>query len=134
MLNWGDSRPGNIIYRDFEPVAVLDWEMAAVGPPEVDLAWVTFFQRFWAGMADTYGLPPVPAMFGPAESVLAYEGRSGEKLDRLAWYEAFAGLRFGIILARMSQRSIAFGVQDEPADADDLMMFPTLLDRLLQEI
>jgi aminoglycoside phosphotransferase (APT) family kinase protein len=24
VLNWGDSRPGNIIYRDFAPVAVLD--------------------------------------------------------------------------------------------------------------
>src|SRR5262245_55999684 len=33
VLNWGDSRPGNIIYRDFSPVAVLDWEMATVGPP-----------------------------------------------------------------------------------------------------
>jgi len=27
---------------------VLDWETAGVGPPEVDLAWSTFFQRFFA--------------------------------------------------------------------------------------
>src|SRR4051794_19004263 len=36
VLNWGDSRPGNILYRDFVPAAVLDWEMASIGPPEVD--------------------------------------------------------------------------------------------------
>jgi len=134
VLNWGDSRPGNIIYQDFEPVLVLDWEMASVGPAEVDLAWVTFFQRFWAGMAEQYGLPPVAAMFHPDETVATYQRLSGQTLDRLAWYEAFAGLRFGIILLRMSLRSIAFGVQEEPADPNDLMMFPAMLDRLLEEI
>ena len=33
VLSWGDSRIGNMMYRDFAPVAVLDWEMAAVAPP-----------------------------------------------------------------------------------------------------
>jgi meso-butanediol dehydrogenase/(S,S)-butanediol dehydrogenase/diacetyl reductase len=49
VLNWGDSRPGNIIYRDFEPAAVLDWEMATVGPPEVDVAWTTFLPEVLRG-------------------------------------------------------------------------------------
>ena len=35
-------RIGNMLYRDFAPVAVLDWEMATVGPREVDLAWMIF--------------------------------------------------------------------------------------------
>jgi aminoglycoside phosphotransferase (APT) family kinase protein len=134
ILNWGDARPGNIIYRDFEPVAVLDWEMAGVGPPEVDLAWTTFFQRFFAGFAEQYGLPPVPTMFDRAEAVATYEGLSGDTLDDLAWYEALAGLRFGIILTRMSQRSIAFGVKTMPEDPDDLVMFAPLLDRMLGDL
>ena len=82
VLNWGDSRPGNILYRDFVPAAVLDWEMATIGPPEVDLAWATFFQRFWAGMSESYGLPPVAAMFDPDECVATYERLSGDTLDR----------------------------------------------------
>lgn len=133
VLNWGDSRPGNIIYRDFEPVAVLDWEMATVGPPEVDLAWVTFFQRFFSHLAGQYGLGPVPAMFGRADTVSTYERLSGDALDDLAWYEALAGLRFGIILTRMSLRSIAHGRQERPADADELVMFAPLLERLLDD-
>ena len=32
VLAWGDSRIGNVLYEDFRPVAVLDWEMATVGP------------------------------------------------------------------------------------------------------
>ncbi len=42
VLAWGDSRVGNVLYRDFRPVAVLDWEMATVGPRELDVSWIIF--------------------------------------------------------------------------------------------
>jgi aminoglycoside phosphotransferase (APT) family kinase protein len=32
VLLWGDARLGNVLYRDFRPVAVLDWEMVTLGP------------------------------------------------------------------------------------------------------
>jgi len=134
VLNWGDSRPGNIIYRDFEPVAVLDWEMAGVGPPEADVAWATFFHRFWAFMAARYGAPAVPEMFDRAETSATYERLGGVALDDLAWYEALAGLRFGIILARMSMRSAAFGLAQLPENPDDLIMFVSLQEQLLDEL
>ncbi len=35
VLVWGDSRIGNVLYRDFRPVAVLDWEMATRRPARV---------------------------------------------------------------------------------------------------
>jgi aminoglycoside phosphotransferase (APT) family kinase protein len=133
VLNWGDSRPGNIIYRDFDPVGALDWEMAGIGPPEVDLAWVTFFQRMWASMAEQFGLE-VPALFDRAATVATYERLSGDTLDDLAWYEALGGLRLGIILARMTLRSAAFGLQALPEDPDDLIMFKPLLERLLDDV
>jgi aminoglycoside phosphotransferase (APT) family kinase protein len=134
VLNWGDSRPGNIIYRNFEPAAVLDWEMAGVGPPEVDLAWTTFFQRFWASMAEQNGLPPVPAMFQRDEAKASYESLSGVALDDLRWYEALSGLRFGIILVRMSLRGIEYGMQKPFDDPDDMVMFAPLLESLLEEL
>jgi aminoglycoside phosphotransferase (APT) family kinase protein len=134
VLNWGDSRPGNIIYEDFEPVAVLDWEMAGVGPAEVDVAWTTFFQQFFTSLAEQFGLPAVPPMFGSETTVAAYERLSGVTLERLAWYEAFAGLRFAIILARMNLRGIAFDQQVEPKDPNELVLFAPLLERLLDEI
>ena len=37
VLIWGDSRIGNVLYEDFRPVAVLDWEMATLGPREMDV-------------------------------------------------------------------------------------------------
>ncbi len=134
VVNWGDSRPGNIIYRDFEPVGVLDWEMAGVGPPELDVAWATFFHRFWGFMAGLYGAPPVPEMFRRTDVTATYERVSGEHLDDLAWYEAAAGLRFGIILLRMSHRTIAFGMAEPPAEPNGHVMFTPLLESLLAEL
>ena len=134
VLNWGDARPGNIIYRNFEPAAVLDWEMAGVGPPEVDLAWTTFFQRFFSSVAEQHGLPPVPAMFQRDEAKASYERLSGDTLDDLAWYEALSGLRFGIILVRMSLRSIEYGMQKPVDDPNDMVMFAPLLERLLEDL
>ncbi len=133
VLLWGDGRPGNIIYRDFEPVAVLDWEMAGVGPPEVDVAWTTFFHRFFASFAEQFGLS-VPAMFDPTETAATYERLSGDVLDDLAWYEALAGFRFGIILARMHLRGIAYGQQELPDNPDGLVMFAPLLAQLLEQL
>ncbi|MBV9951878.1 MAG: phosphotransferase family protein [Acidimicrobiia bacterium] len=135
VLNWGDARPGNIIYRDFEPVGILDWEMAGLGPPEIDVAWATFFQRFWVSMAELAGLPPLPAMFERSSAAATYERLGGDRLEDLAWYEALSGLRFGIILARMSLRSVAFGLQDGvPDDPDDLILFAPLLRQLLDDL
>ncbi len=41
-LVWGDARLSNVVYRDFEVAAVLDWEMAIVGDPLLDLGWWIF--------------------------------------------------------------------------------------------
>ncbi len=63
VLCWGDARIGNMMYRDFEPVAVLDWEMASIGPRELDASWIVFahqvFQTDRAGLraARDAGLP-----------------------------------------------------------------------------
>ena len=37
VLTWGDARVANVLFRSCEPVAILDWELAAVGPRELEL-------------------------------------------------------------------------------------------------
>jgi aminoglycoside phosphotransferase (APT) family kinase protein len=39
-LCWGDARLGNVIFRDDEVVAVLDWETAMLADAEAELAWM----------------------------------------------------------------------------------------------
>ena len=134
VLNWGDSRIGNVIYRECRPVAVLDWEMATAGPPEVDVAWMVFMHAFMQDMVGGYGLRGIPDLLRRERVVELYERKSGSRLDELAWYEAFAGLRFGIILLRMGLRSIAFGQMPPAEDPDSLIRFAPLLRRLVAAV
>src|SRR3546814_21009568 len=42
---WGDSNPGNMLFKDDLTVsAVLDFEAAALGPAELDLGWWLFLE------------------------------------------------------------------------------------------
>ena len=42
----GDLRPGNFLYEDARVTALLDWEMAHIGDPVEDLAWI--FRPMWS--------------------------------------------------------------------------------------
>ena len=100
-LSWGDSRIGNVIYRDFEAVAVLDWEMAGLAPGEVDLGWFFLMHRFFTagiGVADLPGFPPED------EGAAAYEQRLGRPIADLEWYVLFAAFRYAAILIRVYQK------------------------------
>jgi len=45
-----------MLFRDFAPVAVLDWEMAGIAPREVDLGWMIYLHRVFQRMCEQYGL------------------------------------------------------------------------------
>ncbi len=60
VLVWGDSRVGNVLYEDFKPVAVLDWEMATLGPREMDAAWMIFAHMVFQELAGLAGMPGLP--------------------------------------------------------------------------
>jgi len=106
-LCWGDSRIGNMVFQDGRCAAVLDWEMATLGPPEMDLAWFLFMDRHHGegvGAARLAGFPE------RAETVARWEARVGRPARDLAWWEAFAGFRFAAILARVAQQMTSFGI------------------------
>lgn len=107
VLNWGDARPSNILVRDFVPVAVLDWEMATLGPPECDVAWFVYLNRF---LSEGVGAPPLPGFRDGAETAALYEELSGRRLGDLHYYQVWAGLRFCVIFLRIIQRMEKQGV------------------------
>jgi|SRR5665213_2773254 aminoglycoside phosphotransferase (APT) family kinase protein len=131
VLNWGDARVGNVLYRDFAPIAVLDWEMATVGPREVDLAWMIFLHEFFHDMAVGFGLPGMNDFMQRDVVIAEYEELTGHTVRNLDWFEVYAALRFAIVSIRTSKRGIAYGTMEEPADPDDLIMFRGLLERML---
>jgi aminoglycoside phosphotransferase (APT) family kinase protein len=130
VFNWGDARIGNMLFRDFEVVGVLDWEMATYGPREVDLAWMIFLHRFFQDLAGRYGFDGLPTFMSREGVATDYEELSGRTVRNLEWFEVFAALRFAIVSVRTTTRGIAYGTQEKPADPDDYIMFRGLMEQM----
>ncbi|MEU0570019.1 phosphotransferase family protein [Nonomuraea sp. NPDC005983] len=131
VLSWGDARIGNVIYRDFTPVAVLDWEMAALGPRELDLAWMIFLHRFFQDITESLGLPGLPDFMRRDDVCRTYRDLTGYEPRDMGFYEMYAALRHGVIMARVWRRRIHFGEQPMPGDPDDLVLHRTTIEELL---
>lgn len=115
VLNWGDARVSNMIFRDCEPVALLDWEMATLGPAEVDLAWFHYMNRQFA---EGLNCPPLPGFLDESETVDLYAELLGRDIHDLSWYQVFAGVRFALTMMRIGLGVIADGVVDPDSDVD----------------
>jgi len=121
-LSWGDGRIGNMMFRDFEVVAVLDWEMASVAPPEVDLGWLCYLHLFFHDIATDLGGAGLPDLLRPVDVAATYSEVSGYRPADLAWFVAFAAVRHGAIMRRVTERAIHFGEAVMPHDVDDLIL------------
>jgi aminoglycoside phosphotransferase (APT) family kinase protein len=131
VLNWGDSRLGNMLFDGLEPVAVLDWEMATLGPKEIDLAWAVFLHRFFDDLAERFEMPAMKDLMVRDRVIATYERLSGEPVRDLEWFEVFAALRFAIVSVRTTARGVAYGQAEPPADPDDVIMFRGLQEQML---
>ncbi|MCU1373536.1 MAG: aminoglycoside phosphotransferase-like protein [Actinomycetia bacterium] len=131
VLSWGDARIGNILYADFEPVAVLDWEMASLGPREIDVAWLQYLHRFFQDLAEGYGMPGLPDLFRRDDVVDAYEAATGHRCRDMDWYAVLAATRHGVVSLRTGIRGVQFGQAPMPDDVDDLIMHRHTLEQML---
>ncbi len=106
-LCWGDSRLPNLIFRDEEVAAVLDWEMAFVGDPAHDLAWWLFLD--WSH-SEGYGIPRLEGLPGREETVARYEALAGRRVEHLFWHEVMAAFRYGVITVRVGRNMLDLGL------------------------
>jgi aminoglycoside phosphotransferase (APT) family kinase protein len=96
VLLWGDARPGNIIFADdLSVAAVLDWEMATVGPREADVGWWLMMDDYARRGAEGDVLD---GFLSSAELVDCYGLTSGRRLDDLAFWTLLASIRLAITL------------------------------------
>ncbi|MEV4999511.1 phosphotransferase family protein [Nocardioides sp. LML1-1-1.1] len=134
VLVWGDARIGNMMYRDFAPVAVLDWEMATLGPRELDIAWMVFAHQVFQEIATMLGLPGMPDFLTPEDVVSTYAEVSGVTPGDLTWYLVHAAVNWGCVFLRTSARQIHFGEIEVPEDPDSVFHHRPLFERLLHEV
>ncbi len=134
VFSWGDARVGNMMFEDFEPVAVLDWEMASVGPREIDLGWMIYIHRFFQDLVEDLGLPGMPHILRRDTVAELYRSLTGYQPRDLDFYTAYAALRHGIVMFRITRRSIRFGEAEMPEDPDHAILHHAHLARMLDGV
>jgi aminoglycoside phosphotransferase (APT) family kinase protein len=105
----GDYSIGNVLYRRDGPglAAIVDWELATIGDPLVDLGWIL---ATWRTADDDIGVLRVDPFDGfptPDELIARYAERSGRDVGRIDWYVVLACFKLAIILEGSFARACA---------------------------
>jgi aminoglycoside phosphotransferase (APT) family kinase protein len=132
VLNWGDARIGNVVYDGLDPVAVLDWEMAAPAPREVDLGWTVYLHRFFQDLTVAFGQPGLPEFFRRDRVEARYARLTGHTPRDMDFYTLYAALRHAIVMLRIAYRQVHFGEVTVPADPDTLILHHGSLRAMVQ--
>jgi aminoglycoside phosphotransferase (APT) family kinase protein len=134
VVTWGDARIGNTMYRDFDPVAVLDWEMATLGPRELDVSWLIFAHRVFQSIAEVMELDGMPDFLAESDVRETYERLTGARLGDLTWYHLYNGVIWCIVFMRTGLRQVHFGEIEQPDDIEVLFHCRPLVEQLLAEV
>jgi aminoglycoside phosphotransferase (APT) family kinase protein len=101
----GDYKLDNVLFAPEPPprlLAVVDWEMASIGDPLVDLAWALIFHpgsegtlRLGMAKEPRFDVAHLP---GRAELVERYGTRAGCNTTTIGWYDVFARWKLAVVL------------------------------------
>ena len=99
---WGDSRCANVMYLpDGEISAVLDWEMASLGDPCMDLAWGIAIDDCNSKGVGAERLPGFP---GPVATIAKWEALTGFSADNFDYFYTLALYKFTVIMIKVVRK------------------------------
>lgn len=102
---WGDSNPGNYLFNPGgDVVAALDFEAAALGPAEIDIAWWFFMDEMLS-----HGHQRLPGLPSREEQLALYEAILGRRVSDLDYFELLAATRIALVIARTGNVLIKAG-------------------------
>ncbi|MDA8046063.1 MAG: phosphotransferase family protein [Actinomycetota bacterium] len=128
-LTWGDSRLGNIIWRDYDAVVVCDWEACALGPTEADVGWWLMFDRM---SFDDLGAPRMEGFPTRDQMIAIYEEVSGREVRDPHYWEVFGAMRFDAIMIVLADRMVDAGLVPAAANMAVANAVTEALARLLE--
>jgi aminoglycoside phosphotransferase (APT) family kinase protein len=107
-LMHGDFHFANVLVRNDSGAlaAIVDWELATVGDPLLDLGHLLATWPIRDGALTPIGVN-APGLPEPSEIIEYYADRSPRDLTDLAWYRVLACYRLGLILEGTHARAFA---------------------------
>jgi aminoglycoside phosphotransferase (APT) family kinase protein len=127
-LSWGDARLGNMIWQDYRCAAILDWEAAALAPPEADIGWWVMFDRM---SFDDMNAPRLQGYPTREEMVAYWEEITGRRVSDIRYWEIFAAMRFCAVFIRLGDRFVRAGLVPAEANVATQNLVTDALARLL---
>ena len=126
---WGDPTPSNTMWRpDGSVAALIDWELAALGPPELDLAWWLYFDDLFSRR---FGITRLEGLPSKAETIAIYERASGRSLRHMDYFDIVVAVRMALIAAGAFDRQVSLGnIPAENNSLDNNLMTLYLAERL----
>jgi aminoglycoside phosphotransferase (APT) family kinase protein len=126
---WGDPTPSNVMFAaDGSVNALIDWELAALGPAELDLAWWLYFDDLFGrrfGVTRLEGLPDRD------ETIAFWEAASGQKARHLGYYDIVAALRMALVAVGAFDRQVGIGnIEPTNKSLNDNFMTQYLAEKL----
>jgi aminoglycoside phosphotransferase (APT) family kinase protein len=114
----GDYHLANVLYRydSGELAAIVDWELATIGDPLIDLGWLL---ATWPEPGAAQKLISVQPWIGfpSAEELVAHYGkRSTRDVSAIRWYGVLACYKLGILLEGTHARACAGKAPRETGD------------------
>jgi aminoglycoside phosphotransferase (APT) family kinase protein len=105
-LAHGDFHLANVLFDPARPVvaAIVDWEMATVADPLLDLGWLL---ATWPASGTALGWAPVDGLAGEDELVARYAERTGADPAAVPWYAVMACFKLGVLLEGTHARACA---------------------------
>jgi aminoglycoside phosphotransferase (APT) family kinase protein len=97
----GDYHLGNVLVDHGRPVlsAIVDWELATIGDPLLDLGWLL---ASWPDPASEspglFEVEPWDGFPAAAELITRYAERSTRDLTAIHWYHVLACYKLGILM------------------------------------
>lgn len=107
----GDLHLANVLLRHDRPAlaAIVDWELATIGDPLVDLGWLlaTWPTGGVAGVEPVTTIEPTEGLPTCDELIRRYGERSDRDLSHIVWYEVLACYKLAIVLEGTHARASA---------------------------
>jgi aminoglycoside phosphotransferase (APT) family kinase protein len=105
----GDFHLANVLFSPSGPAlaAVVDWEMATIGDPLLDLAWLITTWPDDDRAAAILTIEPSSGFPSRDQLIARYRDVSGRDLTALPWFEVLACYKLGIVLEGTHARACA---------------------------
>ncbi|MEO3760169.1 phosphotransferase family protein [Mycobacterium sp. B14F4] len=123
----GDYQFANVMYAHGAPArlaALVDWEMATIGDPLLDLGWALLGYDGEEPRSDFY--LPIEGMPRRSELLDHYEKISGLPTDNIDYYMVLANFKIGIVLERTYAANVSTDGDQQVKEAFGSMVLQSI--------